>query len=480
MTCPTLSSSPPQTSLRGHRSPEASNGNSYAKMSTQKNFSLLVVASYVLDWIIIIAAAGLGGLLSIVTPFKRPFSLYDQDISFPYVVHEKISTVTLVVISFAVPAVVIVAVCLIFVPGPSGKSPSRLVWRRKLWEWYTGWTGLALSCAFSFLITGGMKNLFGRPRPHLLSLCEPDFANAFNFAVGALAPGNVTLRVSQTICRNTDRKLMDDAFRSFPSGHSSFSAAGLLYLSLFLASKLSITIPFHTPQALARTYKLIQEESSTTQTRYEDPDSLRARSPAKTALETAPYANSSGHDDVEIAARDAAASPPLYLLIFAVAPIFAAIYIAATRFTDFRHHAFDILFGQFIGLITAWFSFRLYHLPIRQGAGWSWGPRSKDRAFWSGVGKGVYRSRQEEVEVEVESERKNGYAQVGRGGNGTSAIDLEAGHSEGNGLSSFGSTAALRREGANNIPANSTDGMLDDDIELQALRTRLGDSPYMR
>ncbi|EHL02427.1 hypothetical protein M7I_1502 [Glarea lozoyensis 74030] len=55
-----------------------------------------------------------------------------------------------------------------------------------------------------------------------------------------------------------------------------------------------------------------------------------------------------------------------------------------------QHHGFDILFGYLIGLVTSIFAFRYYHLPIRQGAGWSWGPRSSDRSFWAGIGVGNY------------------------------------------------------------------------------------------
>lgn len=98
----------------------------------------------------------------------------------------------------------------------------------------------------------------------------------------------------------------------------------------------------------------------------------------------------SGHDDEIIAARNQAAAPPVYLLVIAVIPFFASIYIASTRYSDFRHHGFDILFGYAIGTVTAVFAFRYYHLPLSQGAGWSWGPRSRDRAFWAGVGVGNY------------------------------------------------------------------------------------------
>lgn len=281
-----------------------------------------------------------------------------------------------------------------------------------------------------------MKNLFGRPRPDLLSRCNADIANAVNFAAGVLAPGGLTLRVSQTICQNKDKAIMDDGFRSFPSGHSSFSAAGLVYLTLFLASKLSITIPLITPQTRARTSHNLQAppSSANAYNGSHDNNNIRARNMPSAARDSVNYARPSGHDDTEIAARDQAASPPLYLLIFAVAPSFAAIYIAATRFTDFKHHAFDILFGQFIGISVAWFSFRWYHLPIRNGAGWSWGPRSRDRAFWAGVGIGTYTTKEEEMQGRkgkggyngVEEDNEEDDLEAGRGGRFESHVGDEA------------------------------------------------------
>jgi hypothetical protein len=63
--------------------------------------------------------------------------------------------------------------------------------------------------------------------------------------------------------------------------------------------------------------------------------------------------------------------------------------------------------------VTAIFAFRWYHLPISQGAGWSWGPRSRERAFWAGVGVGTYVGGSDKV---VENTR--------------AADDLETGHAD--------------------------------------------------
>ena len=82
--------------------------------------------------------------------------------------------------------------------------------------------GLALACATAFLLTDGMKNMFGKPRPHLLAVCDPDLANYKQYVLGGYRDVvSEGLLVSWTICKNTDLSVLNDAFASFPSGHSS-------------------------------------------------------------------------------------------------------------------------------------------------------------------------------------------------------------------------------------------------------------------
>ena len=84
-------------------------------------------------------------------------------------------------------------------------------------------------------------------------------------------------------------------------------------------------------------------------------------------------------------------------------PLGAAIYIASTRFTDYKHAGFDILFGSLEGALSAWFAFRFYHLPIRRGAGWAWGPRRRSAAFGIGIGiEGYGMSDRKDREGDVE------------------------------------------------------------------------------
>jgi membrane-associated phospholipid phosphatase len=159
---------------------------------------------------------------------------------------------------------------------------------------------------------------------------------------------------SASICRQEDADILDDGFRSYPSGHSSASAAGLVYLSLFLASKLTVGIPFAFPRVSSKemSHAAFPSRTATTNSPRDKPDKSKIQ-----------------------CLRNQAAASPLYLLTITLAPFALSIYISALRWFDFRHHGFDILFGYFIGLVAAIYVFRYYHLPISGGAGWAWGPK---------------------------------------------------------------------------------------------------------
>jgi membrane-associated phospholipid phosphatase len=352
--------------------------------------SLVLIFSYAFDWIIIILTAAIGAVFSTITPNKRPFSINNTEISYPYVTKDKISTATLLLCGLVAPGIIILLVCFLLVPGPTvlKSTPKTLIWRRKLWEWHTGWLGLGLSLASAFLITNGMKNLSGKPRPDLLSRCNPDLQDLAKYALDNV-PNSLQFNVvSAAICQQTDTSILNEGFRSFPSSHASFSAAGLVYVSLFLASKLAIIIPFLAPSSYGQDRSQFSAFPSRAEKRVLE--TQRTEDQNKPGHSNNQVQLPSGHNDAIIAARNQAAAPPVYLLVFAIIPFFASIYIASTRYSDFKHHGFDILFGYLIGTITAVFAFRYYHLPISQGAGWSWGPRSRDRSFWAGVGVGNY------------------------------------------------------------------------------------------
>lgn len=157
------------------------------------------------------------------------------------------------------------------------------------------------------------------------------------------------------------------------------SWSGLLYLAFFFCSKFAISIPFLHSRTFSRDAPPTLSRDSPTNSNSTT-DSILPLHKGQESFNTP--------DHVPI--RNQAAAPPVYLLALPLVPICTALYITATRFFQFHHHGFDILFGSLIGIASSWFSFRWYHLPIRQGSGWSWGARSRDRAWIVPVGVESY------------------------------------------------------------------------------------------
>lgn len=134
------------------------------------------------------------------------FSLDDLSKSFPHAQVETVSGIALFLYAGLVPLVGIVLYSLITLPGTHPVHVSIL--------------GLLSSIVMTLFFTDVIKNTVGRPRPDLIARCRPDNE--------ASRDGLVTIDV----CMAPRDYVLQDGWRSFPSGHSSFSFAGLGYLSM--------------------------------------------------------------------------------------------------------------------------------------------------------------------------------------------------------------------------------------------------------
>lgn len=143
----------------------------------------------------------------------------------------------------------------------------------------------AISLILTSFLTDLVKNAVGRPRPDLLARCKP--------SPGTPADTLVTIAV----CTETDHHVLHDGWRSFPSGHSSFSFAGLGFLALFMAGQLHIF-------------------------RYE----------------------AGGRD--------------LGRALLCLAPLIGAAMIAISRCEDYRHDVYDVCCGSLLGIVIAYWSYR--------------------------------------------------------------------------------------------------------------------------
>ena len=329
-------------------------------LNNARRQSKRVVCSYILDWLTVVVFLALAGGFHYIdgTGSRHAFSLQDPSISYPHT-QDLVSNPVLYVASVVLPGILMALICLIFVPSISAARsiPRGAMWKRKLWEWHAAWLGLAISAMGAIAITNGLKVLAGKPRPHLLDVCNPDLSpeSIARWRVGGLGTdlnSAVPIVVTWQICQNTNSSEMKNAFASWPSGHASTSWSGLFYFSLFLCAKFGVKIPF------------LRMPSTDTQSR-------------------GPHSRSQG------------AAPPAYLVLLAFVPIGAAFFISISRWFDYRHHGLDIFSGAVLGIFTAWISFHLYQEPISIGDGWAWGPRSRRYAFGIPVGRSSYVDGQE-------------------------------------------------------------------------------------
>ncbi|TQV95927.1 PAP2 domain-containing protein [Cordyceps javanica] len=358
--------------------------------SLRQQFSVILIASYIVDWILLAGLAIGSYVLGNIKPNFRNFSLADPNIAFPFAEHETFSNKLLFVCCGVVPVVVIVVVTLIFVPGstvPKG-TPALLIWKRKLWELQITLLGLLMAVGSAWFFVSGLKNMCGKPRPDMLSRCKPDMTNADKYIVGGFKIQGANGQLySAAICTETDEYKLWDGFRSYPSGHASASAGGLIYLSLYLASKFAVTLPWIMPGSSDNVASHAAFPSRQGQADAQAQNGYEEGNDPSWPLSAKRSSSSKLHG-----ARMRAAAPPVFLLVITLVPFCLSMVISASRWFNYRHHGFDILFGYLIGTICAIYSFRYYHMPIQDGAGWAWGPRNPARAFWAGVGNVGYGS----------------------------------------------------------------------------------------
>ncbi|KAL0638769.1 hypothetical protein Q9L58_002194 [Maublancomyces gigas] len=234
-------------------------------------FRRLWQKSYVPDWIGLFMIVLENLAIVFLEPFKRMFSLDDLSIQFPHAEIERVPVPLLLVYTVAFPAIFITIYTLLIAPKKSGTA--------RLHQLHVGLLGLAISLMLTTFITDLIKNGVGRPRPDLIARCKPKEGTPKHELVG------------WEVCTETDHHTLHDGFRSFPSGHSSFSWSGLGYLSLFLFGQ------------------------------------LRALRP--------------GSD--------------LTKFVIAALPALGALLITISRTEDYRHDVYDVSTGSLIGMVRRYF-----------------------------------------------------------------------------------------------------------------------------
>ncbi|ORZ26626.1 phosphatidic acid phosphatase type 2/haloperoxidase [Lobosporangium transversale] len=237
--------------------------------------------SYGNDWALVIFVLVALSLIEQIEPFHRQFSVRDTTIQHPFAKRETVPVWLLLVLSFLLPMSVIAVISIFY--------------RKSYTDLHNGFLGLFLAQSLVLIVTDCVKIAVGRPRPDFLDRCLSLYDNAKAGTPLGLLSDPPNLLSNSSICTRTD--LLRDGFKSFPSGHSSFSFGGLGFLSMYLAGKLH----------------LFDERGHT------------------------------------------------YKSLVVLAPLILASLIATSRLGDYRHHWEDVLTGSFIGSVFAVFAYRQYY-----------------------------------------------------------------------------------------------------------------------
>ncbi|KAH8659704.1 hypothetical protein BGZ61DRAFT_154768 [Ilyonectria robusta] len=85
----------------------AGSGIRFALSARGGHISIRLLFSYAFDWLFLIVVAAIAALLGRIEPKKRPFSLVDPDISFPFTEHETVPSFLLLILCAVVPICII-------------------------------------------------------------------------------------------------------------------------------------------------------------------------------------------------------------------------------------------------------------------------------------------------------------------------------------------------------------------------------------
>ncbi|KAG7663985.1 uncharacterized protein J8A68_002486 [[Candida] subhashii] len=238
--------------------------------------------SYLPDWIItLVLIVYFFVIAEHAKPFERQFSLNDLTISHPFALTERVTGVECILLASMIPIVTIFIVTLI-----KSKDGTFTSAHQTLHHLQISTLGLLVSLIVNGVLTDILKNWIARPRPDFLARCGPQPGTTFNQLVDI------------SVCTAPfGQAILTDGMRSTPSGHSSISFSGLLYLTLWLFGQFKLL--HTTPQHLHK-----------------------------------------------------------YLL--ACLPVLLASYIALSRTQDYRHHFVDIIMGTIMGIGFAFWSYHRY------------------------------------------------------------------------------------------------------------------------
>ncbi|RLN28571.1 lipid phosphate phosphatase 2 [Panicum miliaceum] len=176
-----------------------------------------VARLHLYDWVVLALLVAIDVGLNLIEPFHR-FVGEDMmaDLRYPL----KSNTVPV----WAVPIYAVIGPIIIVVGIYMKRRNVYDIHHAILGKFFLQW-GLLFSVLITGVLTDAIKDGVGRPRPNFFWRCFPDGVPKYN---------NIT---TQVICHG-DPAVIKEGHKSFPSGHSSWSFAGLGFLSWYLTGKI--------------------------------------------------------------------------------------------------------------------------------------------------------------------------------------------------------------------------------------------------
>ncbi|XP_047341357.1 lipid phosphate phosphatase 2-like [Impatiens glandulifera] len=178
---------------------------------TIKSHGAQVARFHLHDWLILILLIAIEVVLNIIHPFYR-FVGKDMmtDLKYPL----KDNTVPI----WSVPLYAVVLPIVVFY---------LFYYRRKdVFDLHNAILGLLFAVLITGVLTDSIKVATGRPRPDFFWRCFPDGVENYDSLGDVICTGKASV--------------IKEGHKSFPSGHASWSFAGLSFLSLYLAGKIKV------------------------------------------------------------------------------------------------------------------------------------------------------------------------------------------------------------------------------------------------
>ncbi len=204
-----------------------------------------------------------------------------------------------------------IPVTFIFIYTAGHWGPEAIRHRRSAANFFFPLLGLLTTIGVASMLTNVLKVLVGRLRPDFLDRCKP-----MQHPIPALQVGKV-LWYNSTICTTTDTILLQAGRTSFPSGHTTDSFAGCVYLSLFLFWNLFL---------LPAPWPFLRGEESQYESRWK-------------------------------CANFGLTMPSFF---FVTTPVVISTIVGVSRISDHRHNPSDVLAGALVGTLAAFLGWFLW------------------------------------------------------------------------------------------------------------------------